>query len=108
MLAKRKSTVLALAALAVSGLASLPAAASSHREAPAISNDPAADNTDVWAWVDTRTHDKLVIVASYIPLEEPAGGMSGPVHRTAQGRRGVSILAGVRRCAALRGRGPHR
>jgi hypothetical protein len=47
--------------------------ASSHREAPAISNDPAADNTDLWAWAPP-THDKLIVVASYIPLEEPSGG----------------------------------
>lgn len=55
-------------------LFALPAWASSHREAPAISDDPAADNTDVWAWVDTDSPDKLDVVLSYIPLEEPAGG----------------------------------
>ena len=49
------------------------APASSHREAPAISNDPAADNTDLWAWAPA-SHDKLIVVASYIPLEEPSGG----------------------------------
>ena len=48
--------------------------ASSHREAPAIANDPAADNTDVYAWVSPGDHDKLTIVANWIPLEEPAGG----------------------------------
>ena len=53
---------------------SLPARASSHREAPAISNDPSADNTDVWAWVSPGSHDTLHVVASYIPLEEPSGG----------------------------------
>lgn len=63
------STVYLLAAVA-----SLPAAASSHREAPAISFDPAADNTDLYAWVTPGTHDKLYIVANYIPLEEPSGG----------------------------------
>jgi hypothetical protein len=50
------------------------ALASSHREAPAISNDPAADNTDVYAWVTPGTHDKLFLIANYIPLEEPSGG----------------------------------
>ena len=50
------------------------AMASSHREAPAISNDPAADNTDLYAWVTPGTHDKLFVLANYIPLEEPAGG----------------------------------
>jgi hypothetical protein len=50
------------------------ALASSHREAPAISNDPAADNTDVYAWVAPGTRDKLFLIANYVPLEEPAGG----------------------------------
>jgi hypothetical protein len=45
--------------------------ASSHREAPQISEDPAADNTDLYAWVEGSN---LVILANYIPLEEPAGG----------------------------------
>jgi hypothetical protein len=67
---KRPSYLSALAALAVltsSGLA----AASSHREAPAIADDPAADNTDVYAWVQGTN---LVIVANYIGLELPEGG----------------------------------
>jgi hypothetical protein len=51
----------------MSGIAS----ASSHREAPFIANDPAADNTDLYAWVEGSN---LVILANYIPLEEPAGG----------------------------------
>ncbi len=49
------------------------AMASSHREAPAIANDPAADNTDLYAWINPAG-DRLVIVANWIPLEEPAGG----------------------------------
>ncbi len=50
------------------------ALASSHREAPAISLDPAADNTDVYAWVTPGTHENLYVVAAYNPLEEPSGG----------------------------------
>jgi uncharacterized protein DUF4331 len=50
------------------------ASASSHREAPDISGDPQADNTDVWAWVDPGTHDTLYVIAAYNPLEEPSGG----------------------------------
>ena len=50
------------------------ASASSHREAPAIGFDPASDNTDTWAWVNDGAHDKLYLVASYNPLEEPSGG----------------------------------
>ena len=56
----------------------LPAAlASSHREAPFISDEPSTDNTDTYAWVSTETGkaDHLVIVANYAPLEEPSGGL---------------------------------
>lgn len=62
-----------LSALALTGAVSI-ASASSHREAPAIGFDPAADNTDTWAWVNDGAHDKLTIVAAYNPLEEPSGG----------------------------------
>jgi hypothetical protein len=51
-----------------------PAAASSHREAPVIANDPAADNTDLYAFRSPDRPDTVTLVANYIPLEEPAGG----------------------------------
>ena len=58
-------------ALAITGGAH----ASSHREAPSISNDPAADNTDLYAWTcDQGGTKSLCIVANYIPLELPEGG----------------------------------
>lgn len=69
----RKLSFPALAAALALGLAG-PARASSHREAPTISNDPAADNTDLYAWVSQGAHDKLWIVANWVPFEEPAGG----------------------------------
>lgn len=62
-----------LAALAVAAWTT-PVWASSHREAPAITEDPTADNTDVYAWVNKGTHDKLYIIANWNPLQEPAGG----------------------------------
>src|SRR5262252_5155457 len=49
-------------------------AASSHREAPLISQDPLADNTDVYAFVSPDRPDTATIIANYIPMEEPAGG----------------------------------
>jgi hypothetical protein len=49
-------------------------AASSHREAPIISTDPLADNTDVYAFVHSSDQTKLNIIACFNPLEEPAGG----------------------------------
>ena len=48
--------------------------ASSHREAPAISGDPGADNTDLYAFVSPDDPNSLTIIANYVPLEEPAGG----------------------------------
>ncbi|HEY1434315.1 MAG TPA: DUF4331 domain-containing protein, partial [Thermoanaerobaculia bacterium] len=51
-----------------------PALASSHREAPGISADPVADNTDVYFFRDPADPTRLVLIANWIPLEEPAGG----------------------------------
>jgi hypothetical protein len=48
--------------------------ASSHREAPLISQDPAADNTDLYAFVSPDHPDAVTIIANYVPLEQPAGG----------------------------------
>ena len=53
---------------------SLPALASSHREAPLISNDPLADNTDVYAFKSPSDPEKIILIANYIPFEHPAGG----------------------------------
>ncbi len=61
------------AAIAVGGWGG-GAIASSHREAPLISLDPTADNTDVYAFVSQDRPDSVTFVANYIPLEEPAGG----------------------------------
>lgn len=50
------------------------AAASSHREAPLISNDPLADNTDLYAFRSPADSSKIILIANYIPFEHPAGG----------------------------------
>jgi len=47
---------------------------SSHREAPEISKDPVADNTDVYAFVSPDNPNMVTLIANYIPLEGPAGG----------------------------------
>ncbi|MBF6605287.1 MAG: DUF4331 domain-containing protein [Chloroflexi bacterium] len=47
---------------------------SSHREAPAISKDPVADSTDLYAFVSPDAPDTVTIIANYIPFEGPAGG----------------------------------
>src|SRR5215475_6558708 len=48
--------------------------AASHREAPLISQDPLADNTDVYAFVSPDNPSTVTILANYIPFEEPSGG----------------------------------
>ncbi len=48
--------------------------ASSHREAPLISNDAQADTTDVYAFVSPDRQDSVTLVGSWIPLESPEGG----------------------------------
>src|SRR5690242_18580692 len=48
--------------------------ASSHREAPLISEDPSADNTDLYAFRSPDKPDTLTIVSNFIPGEDPAAG----------------------------------
>jgi hypothetical protein len=52
----------------------VPAFASSHREAPLISNDPLADNTDLYAFRSPDNPNKVTIIANYIPGQLPQGG----------------------------------
>ncbi len=47
---------------------------SSHREAPEISKDPTADNTDVYAFVSPDRPGYVTLIANYIPREQPDGG----------------------------------
>ena len=73
----RKISIVAVIALIVT--ASLisefgSVAASSHREAPLISQDPLADNTDLYAFVSPDKPDTVTIIANYIPMETPASG----------------------------------
>jgi hypothetical protein len=51
-----------------------PLTASSHREAPLISQDPLADNTDVYAFVSPERPDRVVLIANFIPLQFPSSG----------------------------------
>ena len=47
---------------------------SSHREAPSISKDPVADNTDTYAFVSPDKPDFVTMIMNYIPGQSPAGG----------------------------------
>jgi uncharacterized protein DUF4331 len=76
----RKAWIAIVGGLLVAGLLALAgprpnaAVASSHREAPVISEDPVADNVDTYAFVSPDRPDTVTLIANYIPLEEPAGG----------------------------------
>ena len=47
---------------------------SSHREAPEISKDPTADNTDVYAFVCPDDPGKVCLIANFLPFELPYAG----------------------------------
>jgi len=67
-----KRSTLTAASLATL-LAAAPSLASSHREAPLISEDPAVDSTDVYAFRSPDLQDTVTLIANYIPFEVPAG-----------------------------------
>jgi uncharacterized protein DUF4331 len=47
---------------------------SSHREAPEISKDPAADNADVYAFVSPDSPGTVTLISNFVPLQDPPGG----------------------------------
>jgi hypothetical protein len=63
-----------VAAVGAFGAAAAVSSGSSHREAPNTALDPAADNTDVYAFVAKDAPGTLTMVANWIPFEDPAGG----------------------------------
>jgi hypothetical protein len=69
-----RKVVLAGVLIAVAALGFSPLDASSHREAPLISQDPLADNTDVYAFVSPERPDKMVLISNFIPLQFPSSG----------------------------------
>jgi hypothetical protein len=71
---KSRLVVIGTAGIIVAG--SLPGLAltSSHREAPMITKDPSADNTDLYAFVSPDAPDTVTLIANYIPDQDPAGG----------------------------------
>jgi Domain of unknown function (DUF4331) len=65
---------LAVAALAAAAVAVPIGFGSSHREAPNISLDPSADNTDTYAWTAKDAPGALTVAANWIPGQVPANG----------------------------------
>lgn len=68
-------SILSLAAL-LTAIFPLSLMASSHGEAPLISMDRFADNTDTYAFrsVEAGRQGFVTLIANYIPLQEPSGG----------------------------------
>lgn len=71
---KRKIYASVLLAVMLLNVFPFGAFASSHREAPLISNDPLADNTDLYAFRSPDDPNKITIIATYVPGQLPQGG----------------------------------
>jgi hypothetical protein len=63
-----------LVAASLRGHAPSGAQASSHREAPLISEDPTADNTDTYFFRSPDKPNTVTLLANWIPGEDPAAG----------------------------------
>src|SRR5262249_8769461 len=73
----RRGLVMAMiAVMGITPMASLPALASSDMDAPLITRDPAANTTDVYAFVSRDPNDakSLVLALSVYPHENPGVG----------------------------------
>jgi Domain of unknown function (DUF4331) len=75
----KKNSIYRATAMLVSTLLGLTTAsplarAASHREAPLIALDPAADNTDTYAFRSWQDPSKVVFIVNVIPGQDPADG----------------------------------
>jgi hypothetical protein len=70
----RRRLAVVVAAVAAGAIAVPLGFGSSHREAPNIALDPAADNTDVYAFTANDAPKALTIAADWIPGQVPANG----------------------------------
>ena len=68
------SRIIAGAALCCATLFAGTALAASHREAPQIANDPAADNTDFYMFRSWTDPSKVVFILNVLPGQEPGAG----------------------------------
>ncbi len=72
---RRRTALLTAGLAAVMAVASTgPIMASSHREAPGITEDPVADITDVYAFVSPDRPDTTTLIMNVNPFELPGGG----------------------------------
>jgi hypothetical protein len=68
------AVVLAAVAAVIKGTGPSAASASSHREAPLISEDPSADLTDLYAFRSPDKPDTVTLLANVLPGEDPGAG----------------------------------
>jgi Domain of unknown function (DUF4331) len=71
---KHRGLAVVVAAAAAAAIAVPLGFGSSHREAPNIALDPAADNTDTYAFTSDDAPKALTIAADWIPGQVPANG----------------------------------
>jgi hypothetical protein len=69
----RLASLIGIAAM-LFALTALGGGASSHREAPLISQDPAADNTDIYLFRSPDRPDTVTLIANFYPFQAPYGG----------------------------------
>lgn len=69
-----RKVLFSAAVMAAASYAMVPGQASSHREAPLIAQDPTADNTDVYAFVDPNEPTMVTLISNVIPFQKPDGG----------------------------------
>jgi hypothetical protein len=68
------ATLTAASSLALVAANTTSVGASSHREAPLISQDAIADNTDLYLFRDPVDPSMVTIIANYVGLQQPAAG----------------------------------
>jgi Domain of unknown function (DUF4331) len=69
-----RKLLIALAALLAAAIAVPIGLGSSHREAPGTMLDPAADDTDLYAWTAKDAPGALTVAGNWIPGQNPANG----------------------------------
>jgi len=73
---KKLALATVIASITASGFGTLTAHASSHREAPAITEKPKVDSTDFYMFnsYEAGRSGYVTLLANYIPLQDPQGG----------------------------------
>ncbi len=70
----KRKMIRSVLAIGIAACIATPSYAASHREAPLIALDPAADITDVYAFRSWEDPTKVVFILNVIPGQEPSSG----------------------------------